>query len=556
MAPDRASLPSQEEDPAVHNPTRQNIRKRASRPKVRTGCLVCKTRKVKCGEEKGGCLKCLKYGTACPGYSNPVENKTAPAKRLLSIAPRRSPATGPLLFIDQVRFRDDREYRCFRLFCDRTMLDLAGSDDSDLWSKTVLQACEQEDAFRRAVIAIGGLDQTREMCVATGKDCPVGHAGMDESILARYRFALQQYDDFITRMRQRLHQGAYDLRHTLISCILVVCFELFQGNTSIAMGHASTGLSMAKRVVGDHSLESSSGIDTGLVQLLLRLDQISLSSALQSLTRTYVNVKTEATSPSPDDLPSEFASCNEARRHWKVTVRRISQVFDHTRTPSLGVPGENLNFHGMASTDNTGPTCPDSSIGYLRQWSAAFKPLFNASRTGRGKGFRSKAAFLQLRHNTTLLALVGSQSDSELVYDNFVSLFEEILRLAGDVLGENESGPGGRRPIFTFDIGVTGALFLVATKCRDSRRWTAISLLRKYPRREGVWDSAMIAEFASVLVRMEEMGLENGSIPESARVRGEAFSFDLVQRQGRLSYSRLAEASTKRRVLDSVEVSW
>ncbi|KAE8443577.1 hypothetical protein EG329_001739 [Mollisiaceae sp. DMI_Dod_QoI] len=456
------------------------------------------------------------------------------------------------------------------------MLDLVGSDDSDLWSKTVLQACEQEDSFCRAVIAIGGLDQALETSQAIGKKCPVGHMGIDEPLLGQYRFALQQYDEFLTRMRRRLMEGPYDLRHTLISCILVVCFELFQGNHSTALSHASTGLDLIKKTLGPDKMQNwnSTGLDASLIQIFLRLDQISLSSALQSLTRTYVNTSTEIGDMEADALPSEFATCKEARSYWKVTVRRVSHASSRTTTHDLisdGHPWKSTTsskdavseWHSTGLTgglESKGPVCPDSSIGYLRQWSAAFQPLLNASRRESGKSFRSKAAFLQLRHNTTLLALVGSQSNSELVYDNFVSLFQETLHLARDVLSEPSSGHNGRRPIFTFDIGVIGSLWSVATKCRDSiMRWTAVSLLLKYPRREGVWDSAMIAEFASVLIRMEEKDLDDMSIPESVRVRGEAFSFDLVQKKGRLSYSRLADVPTsgsKTRVLESVEVSW
>lgn len=434
-----------------------------------------RARRVKCDEGKPECRRCLKFGTTCLGYPRTSDRSTAP-KSLLNIAPRKPSAPAvPLLSIQRTQFNNDREHRCFSLFCKRTMLDLVGSDDSDLWSKTVLQACEQEDSFCRAVIAIGGLDQALETSQAIGKKCPVGHMGIDEPLLGHYRFALQQYDEFLTRMRRRLTEGPYDLRHTLISCILVVCFELFQGNHSAALSHASTGLDLIKKTLGPDKMRNwnSTGLDASLIQIFLRLDQISLSSALQSLTRTYVNTSTEIGDMEADALPSEFATCKEARSYWKVTVRRVSHASSRTTTHDLisdGHPWKSTTsskdavseWHSTRLTgglESKSPVCPDSSIGYLRQWSAAFQPLLNASRRESGKSFRSKAAFLQLRHNTTLLALVGSQSDSELVYDNFVSLFQETLHLARDVLSEPSSGHNGRRPIFTFDIGVIGSLW-------------------------------------------------------------------------------------------------
>jgi hypothetical protein len=42
-----------------------------SAPKTRTGCVTCKKRRVKCGEEKPHCLRCRKAGRICDGYQVP-----------------------------------------------------------------------------------------------------------------------------------------------------------------------------------------------------------------------------------------------------------------------------------------------------------------------------------------------------------------------------------------------------------------------------------------------------------------------------------------------------
>jgi hypothetical protein len=447
------------------------------------------------------------------------------------------------------------------------MFDLVGFDDSDLWSKTILQACEHEDFFRHAVIAIGGLDRTLELSSVSGQKCLVGAVDINKSLQKHYHFALQQYDKFVVEMQRKLRNGSYALRYILISCILVVCFELIQGNSSV-LHHASTGLDLIKRTFTEHDFETkrnTSGIEASLIRIFLRLDQISLSSPLQSLTRTFVNVQKQIPGMEIKDLPTEFSTSQEARDFWRVTARRISEVTRPTlsKTPSSGgsidEEGSSVEHQVTMIGDEVRPNDLDTSIGYLRQWSAAFQPLFKASQQDSGKPIRSKVAFLQLRHNTTLLALVGSQAKSELVYDNFISLFEETLCLARELLDASQSNPSSRRPVFTFDIGVIASLWYVATKCRDSnKRWTAVSILLNHPRREGVWDSAMMAAFASTLIRIEEHGVYDTFIPENKRVRAEAFSFDLMEKKGWLSYSRLAEGSVcdSRRIIHRVEIPW
>lgn len=57
---------------------------RTGKPKVRTGCQTCKTRRVKCGEEKPCCLRCSRSGFKCDGYQSTSFEKT-PRKKLPSL---------------------------------------------------------------------------------------------------------------------------------------------------------------------------------------------------------------------------------------------------------------------------------------------------------------------------------------------------------------------------------------------------------------------------------------------------------------------------------------
>jgi hypothetical protein len=59
------------------------------------------------------------------------------------------------------------------------------------------------------------------------------------------------------------------------------------------------------------------------------------------------------------------------------------------------------------------------------------------------------------------------------------------------------------------------------TKCRDRRlRQEALELLERFPRRDGVWDTAMIAAVGKWIMEKEEQGLgPDEPIPEKARVR-------------------------------------
>jgi hypothetical protein len=56
---------------ANSGPSEASKRHKRYAPKVRTGCLTCKKRRVKCDETKPKCLKCLNSDYQCNGYAPP-----------------------------------------------------------------------------------------------------------------------------------------------------------------------------------------------------------------------------------------------------------------------------------------------------------------------------------------------------------------------------------------------------------------------------------------------------------------------------------------------------
>lgn len=75
---------------------------------------------------------------------------------------------------------------------------------------------------------------------------------------------------------------------------------------------------------------------------------------------------------------------------------------------------------------------------------------------------------------------------------------------------------------FTIDGSIVPSLYVVSIKCRDQGiRRRAIELLLQNPRREGLWDSALIARVGMLSIQVdEEGGLVDGFVPDWARIVG------------------------------------
>ncbi|EMT68725.1 Arginine metabolism regulation protein II [Fusarium odoratissimum] len=59
----------------------------AKNVKARTGCSICKRRKVKCDEQLPGCKRCAKIGIECPGYRKPVKWSVKYEKYMVNSSP-------------------------------------------------------------------------------------------------------------------------------------------------------------------------------------------------------------------------------------------------------------------------------------------------------------------------------------------------------------------------------------------------------------------------------------------------------------------------------------
>ena len=123
--------------------------------KVRSGCTTCKRRRVKCGEEKPVCLRCVKGKHVCGGYASTAHGRRHADGSLIMIIygpPRQSPSPFPGLSMQQ--------QRSFTFFRARTAAQFAGPFSSELWSKLLPRLSHQEDVIRHAIVAIGSLHET------------------------------------------------------------------------------------------------------------------------------------------------------------------------------------------------------------------------------------------------------------------------------------------------------------------------------------------------------------------------------------------------------------
>ncbi|KAH7021364.1 uncharacterized protein B0I36DRAFT_367780 [Microdochium trichocladiopsis] len=219
--------------------------KRASAPKVKTGCRSCKASHIKCDEQKPTCGRCDRREIACIYpllYSRRDGIAVGSQRPLQAILPAQHN-------IQLVRYREPsvtcltpREAQYYDNFRHRVICHLAHGE-SDFWHRTVLRESIHDECVRSAVIALGALARAQEHHVSHNTPREVSRLPLQkirlETIENRslgpnhYYHALSHYTDALGIFRRRLTSPEkHTPRAILIATTLLASFEFLQGNTS------------------------------------------------------------------------------------------------------------------------------------------------------------------------------------------------------------------------------------------------------------------------------------------------------------------------------------
>ncbi|WYZ39942.1 hypothetical protein EsH8_IV_000283 [Colletotrichum jinshuiense] len=125
---------------------------RKGQPKVRTGCLTCKSRKVKCDEAKPACVRCTSTGRKCEGYAVVV-----PSNRAIARARSRTTRLKEALAQARAGWEGESDTAALDHFIQDVAPKLPQNLENQFWNVFVPRMSKSEPAIRHAMAAIGSL---------------------------------------------------------------------------------------------------------------------------------------------------------------------------------------------------------------------------------------------------------------------------------------------------------------------------------------------------------------------------------------------------------------
>ncbi|KAK3333966.1 hypothetical protein B0T19DRAFT_142446 [Cercophora scortea] len=476
--------------------------------KVRTGCITCKIRKVKCDETKPYCVRCTKTGRRCDGY---LDARTMAQRRRRSGATMPGDSPGdprtPLFY----EWASAEEKRSFQFFQHVTAPCLSGDYDGAFWSGIVLQICQSEPAVKHAVLAVSAL-----------------HEGMTRGTVAPYAdisdrqsFALWQYNKSIAFLLDQMREADAKPLVPLLTCILFVCIEFMQSKDRESLIHLDQGryiLSQLGRKASSRNPEIDI-IKDHLVPVYTRLSLTSLMFGGDPVA-IPVSLKTSV------DIPAMFTTIDQVRYALYDFMDETLRFAKRTHQAKFSdVSSEEM----LAFEDEQ-----DYLLRKLSKFNVAFS-LYQ-SRAGKDSPPGS-VALVQIHIYTTLIWVSTALASRETAFDDHVASFSAIVPLAASFMDSIAApslrdNPAAKAPtsspspadtqrfsnMFTFEMHIIAPLYFVAVKCRHPLiRRSALNLLQRNPsRRENLWRANIMAAIAEDIIKLEERHLDPDTRSRSA----------------------------------------
>ncbi|KAI1148896.1 hypothetical protein F4825DRAFT_432449 [Nemania diffusa] len=498
-------------------------------PKSRLGCKTCKIRRIKCDLSRPSCLKCQSTGRTCDGYtemalafkpeieSSPGHNEDAnraesydscdPCTTISAYHPKQLhakyhslisqslepfmilPATGPaqteaMSFFEYISIKHLTEYH-----------------PSESWQKTLMFFSQTVPSVRYAAMALALVHRNyldRDSRNRAHQPQSLKDRLPDEAPLLHYNRAIQLL------LNQKIGDSAETTAITLLVCYLFTCFDHLACNYIQAMKHLRGGVELLRNIDkvilnNNNTYDNSklSEVRALICQITRQIRRLDMQAVTFLVDWTPIDIQEPLMSQLPPSDGS-FQSFDQAADHLQILVAQVMGL----RNPE----------QQMFPTDKVPPSpssFKDIVLEQLETWSTLFENMLQQGIFYEtDSDICSLISLLRLQHTIAWTILSSYGPGREMEYDNFLPQFQQCVTLAGDVSAAHERS---LKPTFTPEVGIVPVLYIIGVKCRHPVvRRKVLSILRRRPIREAVWDSISAAKVVERVIEIEEGGSDEG----------------------------------------------
>ncbi|CAH0058329.1 unnamed protein product [Clonostachys solani] len=548
-------------------------RERARRPKVRTGCVTCKARRVKCDERKPTCVRCESARVACQGYVEAIDRRrksvVAWPAATRPLAPRsHTPEMQEIIVtaippsISTLPLAGHQDGAYFDYFRHQVTSNLAGFYTCPVWSQLVSEGLH-DDCIQHSILAVGALIRavSTQKCIIPDTSS-LNTTEEDTYAITQHRnIALRHHLKAVKSLRERIEVMATTAPRTVVvSTLLLVVFELVQGQAKIAETLLDSSLRILKDLITIFQTRTEEQArcvrDSGFQDMEHVLPCISVMSHLSNISRpqhqfpTFFRVEPELRSDDPD-----CSSISEFFRSWGRFFTSSSIFVGHSAS----------TVTSTNPPDDIALMRQEILLSQLQRWKDV---MVHYARSPLVDDASKKALRIAQIHRLLLhISLACCLDATQVAYDAFKEEFRELTMKCIGLFRDSLSHP--RPTSVLLGQGLILPLCTVVRACRDHDiRMMAVEALNELPRSMVPWDIISTMDGILGAALLEEIGRDkDASVPPQARwfwLRdedapaegtekcGKIYQCVMLREDGQQKYARLSPLDNVRREICNV----
>ena len=517
-------------------------RKRKWAPKVRTGCITCRARRVKCDETRPGCRRCEAWGKKCEGYgtvnaitlqSPSPSSSSSPSSSALSLTPQPDIPVGP------PGLRPSRHAKfMFELMRRRTADQVAGTFDHSFWNMDVLRAAHVYPAIWHATLALAAMNHA----VMSAPGPARSPSQITES--QDYAFAVDQYSrgiNHIISITQQKQLSYANKETLLLASLLFAAVCSLQGEHSQAIMHGHNGLRLFQQWQFWQETQKTPAarigglLNPGSLATLLSGTELQL---LNRFPKLGIPCRTGPAAP-PTCSEKPFTCATEAYFELQPLITGFLGLWQYT-----------------APTTRRNWTRPVVDLGrrYAVEF-ASWRRKFDAFVDKQADKETADILTLQLWAKAQESLVQADLSRGQVALDVLLDAYKESADVAERLCERLTHMTGGStEPQFQISLSICELLFWTGHGCRDGpTRRRYLSLMQRWPIYDGIWDTRLLAEILEKSIHQEENSWREGGcacvegvfICNEHRVVGHEVEF-LAAREAKVAFFTVGDRAAKR----------
>lgn len=393
-----------------------------------------------------------------------------------------------------------QERRIFSLLCSDTVKQVAGAFDRSFWSGSLLRATKVYPAVWHASLALSAVHTRAKILGMTGAaDC---------ARREYYGFALQEYNTaikYLVAIARNARPSIADQETLLLTNLLFIGLSSVQGDFAQAAVHAQSGIQLF------HQWRLWEQVDDSVASRSLRvLPRASMVYLFTHMETQLIN-RLDYVSRPPWHVSDITAKCASG------PYKSLTEAYFDFQSLCAGLVQAG-RYIGVRPGSITLFPVPDFLHYYrveFRVWLSKFQDLLKSGKLQAED--RLGVSYLEIHWLSTEICLNVDLSKGEEAWDDQIPAFRRMMKLSQqklatadqDIDTDSQDSLG-----FSYSHSICETFYFVGLNCRDREvRRIVINLLRKLPRRDGIWDSRFIANVVATIADMEDKATELDSMP-------------------------------------------